>query len=60
MHRKQKLLSRLKRIEGCPLPESLERAFSEIQKPMARYADSETTDRAASRGSGPRIAQSAS
>jgi len=22
-----------------PLPESLERAFSEIEKPMARYAD---------------------
>ena len=39
MHRKQKLLSRLKRIEVCPLPESLERAFSEIEKPMVRHAN---------------------
>ena len=32
-------LGRLKRIEPLPLSESLERAFSEIEKPMARYAD---------------------
>jgi hypothetical protein len=31
-------------IEERPLPESLERAFSEIEKPMVRYADSETPD----------------
>ena len=29
----------LKRITPLPLPESLERAFSEIEKPMVRYAD---------------------
>ncbi len=31
--------ARLKRITTLPLPESLERAFSEIEKPMVRYAD---------------------
>jgi hypothetical protein len=35
--------ARLKRIMPLPLPESLERAFSEIEKPMARYADASET-----------------
>ena len=31
--------ARLEKFNDLPLPESLERAFSEIEKPMVRYAD---------------------
>ena len=36
-------LARLKRIEPLSLPPSLEAAFSEIEKPMVRYADAPET-----------------
>jgi hypothetical protein len=36
----------LKRVEPLPLPPSLEAAFMEIEKPMVRFADSETPTRA--------------
>jgi hypothetical protein len=45
MHNR-KSRARQKMVEDRPLPESLERAFSEIEKPMVRYADCETPDRA--------------
>jgi hypothetical protein len=32
-------IARMKKLEPLPLPESLERAFSEIEKPAPRYAD---------------------
>ena len=41
---KRKLLRvKLAQINPVPLPESLERAFSEIEKPMVRYADAPET-----------------
>jgi hypothetical protein len=39
MRPQQKQLKKLEQFESRPLPESLERAFSEIEKPMVRYAD---------------------
>lgn len=42
-HRKNR--RRAKRVEPQPVPESLERAFEEIEKPVPRYLDA-TPDRA--------------
>jgi hypothetical protein len=39
MSKKKKRRSLLKRLELQPLPESLERAFSEIERPARQYAD---------------------
>jgi hypothetical protein len=49
MQHNRKSRARQKMVEPLPLPESLERAFSEIERPMARYADSTTETRAVAR-----------
>ena len=46
--------SRLKRMVPLPLPESLERAFSEIERPAPKYADAPEA-----RANAPRTAQDA-
>jgi hypothetical protein len=57
MSRRHQRQRELERVEYRPLPESLVRAFDQIERPVRHYADSETPARAPARGDGSTLTQ---